>query len=194
MPSETKVNVEVFMNGLNLFFKLLIGYTMIGGLLLILGFIYLFKPNKILKIVINVIIWIGVIGYIAHFFGLIGRWYVSGHAPWSSGYEAIMFISWVGITAGLILYRNSNVLIPAAGFLVAVIMMGFAHGGAQLDPQITPLVPVLKSYWLIVHVAIIASSYGFFALSAIIAMITLLFYIVANSNIYKSIMIKQLRS
>ncbi|HAT3992299.1 TPA: c-type cytochrome biogenesis protein CcsB [Elizabethkingia anophelis] len=185
MPSETKVNVEVFMNGLNLFFKLLIGYTMIGGLLLILGFIYLFKPNKILKIVINVIIWIGVIGYIAHFFGLIGRWYVSGHAPWSSGYEAIMFISWVGITAGLILYRNSNVLIPAAGFLVAVIMMGFAHGGAQLDPQITPLVPVLKSYWLIVHVAIIASSYGFFALSAIIAMITLLFYIVANSNIYK---------
>lgn len=110
---------------------------MIGGLLLILGFIYLFKPNKILKIVINVIIWIGVIGYIAHFFGLIGRWYVSGHAPWSSGYEAIMFISWVGITAGLILYRNSNVLIPAAGFLVAVIMMGFAHGGAQLDPQIT---------------------------------------------------------
>lgn len=68
MPSETKVNVEVFMNGLNLFFKLLIGYTMIGGLLLILGFIYLFKPNKILKIVINVIIWIGVIGYIAHFF------------------------------------------------------------------------------------------------------------------------------
>lgn len=60
---------------------------------------------------------IGVIGYIAHFFGLIGRWYVSGHAPWSSGYEAIMFISWVGITAGLILYRNSNVLIPAAGFL-----------------------------------------------------------------------------
>lgn len=46
--------------------------------------------------------------------------------------RAIMFISWVGITAGLILYRNSNVLIPAAGFLVAVIMMGFAHGGAQL--------------------------------------------------------------
>lgn len=44
---------------------------------------------------------------------------------------------------------------------------------------------MLKSYWLIVHVAIIASSYGFFALSAIIAMITLLFYIVANSDIYK---------
>jgi ABC-type transport system involved in cytochrome c biogenesis permease subunit len=68
-----------------------------------------------------------------------------------------------------ILYRNANALIPAAGFMVAVIMMGFAHGGSALDPQITPLVPVLKSYWLIVHVAIITSSYGFFALSMIIA-------------------------
>ncbi|WP_185269370.1 cytochrome c biogenesis protein, partial [Chryseobacterium indologenes] len=185
MPSDTKVKVEVFMNDLNLFFKLLIGYTVIGGLLLILGFIYLFKPNKTLNKVINIVIWIGIIGYISHFFGLVGRWYVSGHAPWSNGYEAIMFISWVGITAGLILYRNSNALIPAAGFMVAVIMMGFAHGGAQLDPQITPLVPVLKSYWLIVHVAIITSSYGFFALSAIIAVITLFFYIVTNAEVYK---------
>ncbi|KAF5279628.1 hypothetical protein FQR65_LT15323 [Abscondita terminalis] len=74
--------------------------------------------------------------------------------------------------------------IPAAGSFT-VIMMGFAHGGAQLDPQITPLVPVLKSYWLIVHVAIITSSYGFFALSAIIAIITLFFYIVTNSDVYK---------
>ena len=110
---------------------------------------------------------------------------MSGHAPWSNGYEAIIFISWVGISAGYALYRNSNALIPAAGFMVAVIMMGFAHGGSALDPQITPLVPVLKSYWLIVHVAIITSSYGFFALSMIIAVITLLFFIIANKPLYK---------
>jgi cytochrome c-type biogenesis protein CcsB len=120
-----------------------------------------------------------------HFFGLIGRWYISGHAPWSNGYEAIMFISWVGITAGYILYRNSNALIPAAGYMVAVIMMGFAHGGSQLDPQITPLVPVLKSYWLIVHVAVIVSSYGFFALSMIIGIIVLFFYIVSNKKSFE---------
>ena len=83
------------------------------------------------------------------------------------------------------LYRNSNALIPAAGFMVAVIMMGFAHGTSQLDPQITPLVPVLKSYWLIVHVAIIVSSYGFFALSMIIAVICLLFYIIADKKSYE---------
>lgn len=185
VPSKSKVDLEVFMNEVNLNFKLLIFYTIIGGLLLILGFVELFRSKKVLSKIIKVIIALGVVGYAFHFLGLVARWYISGHAPWSNGYEAIIFISWVGITAGLILYRNSNALIPAAGFMVAVIMMGFAHGGSALDPQITPLVPVLKSYWLIVHVAIITSSYGFFALSMIIAVISLVFYIISNKETYK---------
>ncbi|WP_267406291.1 MULTISPECIES: cytochrome c biogenesis protein CcsA [unclassified Chryseobacterium] len=185
VPSKSKVDLEVFMNKVNINFKLLIFYTIVGGLLLILGFVELFKKNKVLNKAIKAIIVIGIIGYAFHFLGLVARWYISGHAPWSNGYEAIIFISWVGITAGLILYRNSNALIPAAGFMVAVIMMGFAHGGSALDPQITPLVPVLKSYWLIVHVAIITSSYGFFALSMIIAVISLVFYIISNKETYK---------
>ena len=184
LPDESKVKLEVFMNKANLNFWLLIFYTIIGGLLIVLGFIELFKPNKTLHKAIKFIIYIGVVGYFLHFLGLIARWYISGHAPWSNGYEAIVFISWVGISAGLMLYRNANALIPAAGFMVAVIMMGFAHGGSQLDPQITPLVPVLKSYWLIIHVAIITSSYGFFALSMIIAVISLFFYIISSKNTF----------
>ena len=185
VPADTKVQVEVFMNDLNINFKLLIFYTIIGSLILILGFVQLFKPRKIIDTIIKVVIYIGVIGYILQLIGLIGRWYISGHAPWSNGYEAIVFISWVGITAGLALYKNSNALIPAAGFMVAVIMMGFAHGGSALDPQITPLVPVLKSYWLIIHVAVIVASYGFFGLSFVIALITLFFYIAARKEDYK---------
>ncbi len=185
VPSKTKVDLEVFMNEVNLNFKLLIFYTIIGSLLLILGFVELFKSKKLLSKIIKAIIILGVVGYFLHFLGLVARWYISGHAPWSNGYEAIIFISWVGISAGLALYRNSNALIPAAGFMVAVIMMGFAHGGSALDPQITPLVPVLKSYWLIVHVAIITSSYGFFALSMIIAVISLVFYIISDKNLFK---------
>lgn len=185
VPSETKVKLEVLINKLDINFKLLIFYTIIGGLLLVLGFVQLFKPSKILNYVIKALIYIGAVGYTFHFLGLVARWYISGHAPWSNGYEAIIFISWVGISAGYALYRNSNTLIPAAGFLVAVIMMGFAHGGSALDPQITPLVPVLKSYWLVVHVAIITSSYGFFSLSMLIAMISLIFYIIANKDTFK---------
>lgn len=185
VPSEEKVNLEVFMNKININFWLMIFYCFIAGLLVVLGFLELFKPNKVLSKVIKAIIIVGSVGYFLQFLGLVGRWFISGHAPWSNGYEAIVFISWVGISAGLLLYRNSNALIPAAGFTVAVLMMGFAHGGSALDPQITPLVPVLKSYWLIIHVAIIASSYGFFGLSAVIAVICLFFYIFTNKKQYK---------
>ncbi|WP_415327197.1 cytochrome c biogenesis protein CcsA [Chryseobacterium sp. MMS23-Vi53] len=207
VPAKSKVDLEVFMNKVNINFKLLIFYTIVGGLLLILGFVELFKPNKTLSKIIKTTIYLGLVGYIFHFLGLVARWYISGHAPWSNGYEAIIFISWVGISAGLMFFfgfgklsladkaalaamkliakNKANALIPASGFMVAVIMMGFAHGGSALDPQITPLVPVLKSYWLIVHVAIITSSYGFFALSMIIAVISLVFYIISNKETYK---------
>ncbi len=185
VPSDSKVKLEVFMNRVNVNFWLMIFYTMVGGLLVILGFIELFRPNKTINKIIRALIIIGAVGWFLQLLGLIGRWYISGHAPWSNGYEAIVFISWVGITAGFALYRNSNALIPAAGFMVAVIMMGFAHGGSALDPQITPLVPVLKSYWLIIHVAIITSSYGFFGLSFVIAIICLIFYILAGKKEYK---------
>lgn len=185
VPAKSKVDLEVFLNKVNINFKLLIFYTIVAILLVVLGFVELFHPSKILDKAIKTIIIVGCVGYVLQFLGLIARWYISGHAPWSNGYEAIIFISWVGITAGLVLYRNSNALIPAAGFLVAVIMMGFAHGGSALDPQITPLVPVLKSYWLIIHVAIITASYGFFGLSFVIAIISLIFYILADKNLYK---------
>ena len=185
VPSDSKIKLEVFMNTVNINFHLMMFYSVIGGLLLLLGFIELFKPNKIINKAIKALIILGLVGYTLQFLGLAARWFISGHAPWSNGYEAIIFISWVGISAGLLLYRNSNALIPAAGFMVAVIMMGFAHGGSALDPQITPLVPVLKSYWLIIHVAIITASYGFFALSMVIAMIVLFFYIFADKTIYK---------
>lgn len=185
IPTDYQIQTEVLLNKLDINYILLIFYAIIGTFLVVLGFVDLFKPKKWIKVIIRFLIALGMIGWTVQFLGLIGRWYVSGHAPWSNGYEAIIFISWVGITAGMILYRNSNALIPAAGFLVAVCMMGFAHGGSALNPQITPLVPVLKSYWLVIHVAIITASYGFFGLSFIIAIICLLFYSISNKKQYQ---------
>lgn len=178
LPSEAKINVEILYNKFNVFFWLMIAYSLVGGILIFLTFIeVLSSKNKIGKIIhYFTLSFIGILILIftIHAIGLGIRWYLSGHAPWSNGYEAIIFISWVGVLAGLLLYRNRNAFIPATGAIVAMIMMGFAHGGSMLDPQITPLVPVLKSYWLMVHVGIITSSYGFFGLSAVIAIIALI--------------------
>ena len=49
-------------------------------------------------------------------------------------------------------------------------MLFVAHMN-HMDPEITNLVPVLKSYWLMIHVAIITGSYGFLGLGAILSFI-----------------------
>jgi cytochrome c-type biogenesis protein CcsB len=186
--SPKKVELEIFYNKANVFFYVMIAYSVVATFLVILAFIQLFKENKTLKYLTNFFLVLTTLIFIIQAIGLGIRWYLTGHAPWSNGYEAIIFISWIGVLAGLILHKNRNAFIPATGAMVAVIMMGFAHGGSMLDPQITPLVPVLKSYWLIVHVAIIVSSYGFFGLSAVLGLFVLIIMLFkSNKKIETSI-------
>jgi cytochrome c-type biogenesis protein CcsB len=183
VPSSTKIEMELRYNSWNIFLNLMISYAILGTVILALAFGRLFKDSKALSKTVNFVLALISIAAFLQMFGLGVRWYISGHEPWSNGYEAVMFISWIGVMSGLLLYRNSNAFIPAAGCLIAVILMGFAHGGSQMNPQITPLVPVLKSYWLMIHVAIITSSYGFFGLSALLGTVVLILYIIDHKKI-----------
>ncbi len=184
IPSQAKIDWEIRYNNWNIFFKIMILYAVLGTILLVVAFAKLFfDKSKALSLIEYTMLGIVIIAFLIHGFGLGIRWFVSGHEPWSNGYEAVMFISWVSVLAGFVLYRNRNGFIPAAGCLVAVILMGFAHGGDQMNPQITPLVPVLKSYWLMIHVAVITSSYGFFGLSALIGTVVLILFILNNKKI-----------
>jgi len=183
VPSQARIDWEVRYNSWNIFLKLMIAYAILGTVILALAFFKLFKQSKNLNRVITVVLVLITTAVFLQGAGLGIRWYISGHEPWSNGYEAVQFISWIGVLSGLLMYRNSNAFIPAAGCLIAVILMGFAHGGSQMNPQITPLVPVLKSYWLMIHVAIITSSYGFFGLSALLGTVVLMLYIIDNKKI-----------
>ncbi|MBS1781101.1 MAG: cytochrome c biogenesis protein CcsA [Bacteroidetes bacterium] len=180
IPSDLKVDLEILYNHANIFLWLMIVYSLLGISMIILGFAEVLSSssriNRAVQLLTRVLLGMMVLALAIQLVGLGVRWYLSGHAPWSNGYEAIIFISSIGVLAGLLLYKNRNAFIPAAGALVAMIMMGFAHGGSMLDPQITPLEPVLKSYWLMVHVGIITSSYGFFGLSALISVISLIMF------------------
>lgn len=76
--------------------------------------------------------------------------------------------------------------------LFSSIALGVAHL-SWLDPQISSLVPVLKSYWLTIHVSVITSSYGFLAISACIGFINLILMALRNVNNKKtSLTIKEL--
>jgi cytochrome c-type biogenesis protein CcsB len=98
----------------------------------------------------------------------------------SNGYESMIFISWVTILAGFIFSRKSAFALSATAVLASMTLM-VAHL-SFMDPEITNLVPVLKSYWLTLHVSVITGSYGFLGLGAILGLITMILLALSNDK------------
>ena len=180
VPSENQVNIEVSYNKMEIFKNTYRSYGLIGFLMLILFFLQLFidpksKTLKLFKILRIIFFFLLSVFFVYHGIGLGFRWVISDHAPWSNGYEAIIFIAWVTMIFGFVFSRKNAVII--AGTAILASLMIFVTEMNLLDPEITPLVPVLKSYWLMIHVAIITGSYGPLGLAAILGLINLLLYI-----------------
>jgi cytochrome c-type biogenesis protein CcsB len=175
VPSSRKIAMEVFLNRSEIFSRIANLYGMVGFVLLMLQFISLFFTRIKIKVPVIISMILIIIAFIFHTAGLGMRWYVSGHAPWSNGYEALTYIAWATVLAGLIFSSRSSITLSSTSIL-AFLILYTAHL-SWMDPQITNLVPVLKSYWLVIHVATITASYGFLALGALLAAINLILMI-----------------
>jgi cytochrome c-type biogenesis protein CcsB len=185
LPSESHVSVEISYNKMGIFKNTEYTYLLIGFILMILFFIKtLANPSekgiKRFERIRKVLVAILVVFFLYHGAGLAMRWYISGHAPWSNGYEAVVFIAWIAMIAGFIFSRYNPAILVGATILAA--FMIFVTELNLLDPEITPLQPVLKSYWLMIHVAVITSSYGFLGLAFILGIFNLFLYIARNQN------------
>ena len=180
IPSETHRKAEVFFNGLDIFSRLVLLYLFAGLILLVLAFAKILKPSLKTDIAVRIVTALMFVGFAIHVFGLALRWYVSGHAPWSNAYESMIYIAFATVLAGLFFSKNAPMTLAATGILASLIL--FVAHLSWMDPQITNLVPVLKSYWLVIHVSMITASYGFLGLGSLLAFIALLLYVVMTKN------------
>jgi cytochrome c-type biogenesis protein CcsB len=179
-PSKSKINAEIFYNEYPLFQSLFPLYGIIGLILITLSILHNIKPSLRLKPFHFIAILVLGIGFAIHTFGLGLRWYISEHAPWSNGYESMIYIAWATLLAGFVFARGNSIVLAATGILASVTLFGANLG--WMDPQITHLVPVLNSYWLILHVSLITASYGFLGLGACVSFITLLLYAIIQKE------------
>jgi cytochrome c-type biogenesis protein CcsB len=183
LPSDTLLNLELLYNRLSIFLWLSTYFFGIGALLLLFQFVTLLKPRLDFKWVMRIgqVLLLG--GFIYYTFGMALRWVLAGHAPWSNGYESMIFIGWTIMFAALIFVRKSTMILPIAGLFSGLVLM-IAHL-SWMNPQITNLVPVLQSYWLTLHVSIITAGYGFLALGALLGFLSLLIVILRNERNYE---------
>ena len=183
IPGETKQHLEILYNHVNIFKNLSSLYLLLGLTLFGFFFYSVLKGKKLNQKAVKYIVIALFIGFVAQCAGLITRGYVSGHLPWSDGYESMIYIAWAVMLAGLIFARTNAMVLAVASILSGLTL--FVAQMSWLNPEITNLVPVLKSYWLAIHVAVITASYGFLGVSAIIGFVNLLmgaFQTKANSS------------
>jgi cytochrome c-type biogenesis protein CcsB len=179
-PSDLKTNLEVFYINVDLYSKLNIAYLLAGFALLILQLTILLRPSFKGKSLSKAGFWLVMALFSIHTAALIVRWFISGHAPWSNGYETLLYISWSACLAGLVFSHRSPMALAITTLLASITL--FVAGMSWMNPELTNLAPVLKSYWLIIHVAIITASYGFFGMGALLGFANLLLMILRSAR------------
>lgn len=166
-----KMSAERVYNRLTVFRTCRMGYLISGGLLLALAFVRLFRRGRGLSIAAGVAVTAIACVFLYHLFGIALRWYIGGYAPWSNSYETMVYVALCTVAGGLLFGRRSLLTLAVATLFGGVIL--FVSGLSWLDPHINPLVPVLKSPWLMFHVAVVTAAYGFFGIGFLLGIVNL---------------------
>ncbi len=123
---------------------------------------------------------VSVSGLAAHTVAVILRWVESyslgiGHAPFSNLYESLIFFAWTITFLYLIVeWRTKNRTLGAFVMPLAFLAMAYASFSPNVNSRIQPLIPALKSNWLISHVITCFFGYAGFGLSFCLSLMYLL--------------------
>ena len=177
-----KIQAELKYNRMDVFRTCKIGYLILGGLLLIFTFIaqFRFRENRWIKTLIWILGILVLVVFHYHMYGMGMRWYIGGYAPWSNSYETMVYVAWATVLAGLLFVRRNPLTLALATLFGGIIL--FVSGLNWMDPEISTLVPVLKSPWLMFHVAIIVAAYGFFGISCLMGLTNMIMIIFAGQR------------
>jgi cytochrome c-type biogenesis protein CcsB len=173
--SAFHVQMEKFYYSVRIFERLGKWFVLTSGVFLLMSamrFWSKYRSKKLFPITERIFQWAIWLGFLCFTIGLGIRWYLSGHAPLSNKYESMVFAAWASLLAGITLARHSR-LPMVCGSLLGGIVLLMAHM-PSVDATISPLAPVLKSRWLILHVSIAIVSYGFFAVGTVLAIFNLM--------------------
>jgi cytochrome c-type biogenesis protein CcsB len=114
---------------------------------------------------------VAVAGLSAQSLAIILRWVESykmnmGHAPFSNLYESLVFFAWTIMFLYLVVeWRTRNRTLGAFATPLAFLAMAYASFSPSISSGIEPLIPALKSNWLIAHVVTCFFGYAAFGLS-----------------------------
>ena len=162
LPNESTVKAEIFYNTIrSKKWPVFLALT----LSLMLCVVMLMSSNK--RAWLKVVSWLFVAlltGYVTLLLGM--RWWLSGHIPVSNGHETMLFMAWVLLLLTILLHRKFPIISGFGPLVGSFCLLVATLAGS--NSQITPLMPVLQSPLLSVHVMTVMCAYALFALQLLL--------------------------
>lgn len=105
-----------------------------------------------------------VIAALVHLGTLVTRGLAAHRMPWGNMYEFVLSVTFVGITAWLVVLSRKHTIRHLGLFVALAMVLLLGVAGMVLYVDVAPLVPALKSTWFVVHVSAAVLSSGIFLL------------------------------
>ncbi|RJQ77222.1 c-type cytochrome biogenesis protein CcsB [Pseudonocardiaceae bacterium YIM PH 21723] len=118
-----------------------------------------------------------VLGALLHVSSLVLRGLAVDRVPWGNVYEYISSVCAVAVIAYLVFLRRHPVRRLGAYVLLPLIVL-MAIGGKWLYAQAAPLVPALRSYWIVIHVSAAIISSGVLLIAGVASVL----YLIRKAN------------
>jgi cytochrome c-type biogenesis protein CcsB len=182
IPSKMRIDAELALNQTRPFVVSTVPY-LTGFVLLIVGFfVGLLSRRGGFWSWKSPIYLLGMSAFVAgfgiHLWGFVLRWIASARAPLSNGHESLLWVALAVALAGILFELVSRTAaVGAVASLLSAVVLGVSMLGT-FDPSIGPLMPVLASYWLNIHVTVITASYGFLGLCSLLGLLTLVLVLI----------------
>ena len=138
----------------------------------LIGFAFKDKLIKLFPVLKSIFEWTIWFGFLIFTIGVVIRWFFMNYAQWSMKYETMVFGAWASLLAGIVLSRHSRLPVVCGGILSGILLI-ITHM-PSVNSAVSPLPPILKSRWFILHVSTAMVSYGFFLIGTVMALLNLL--------------------
>ena len=165
LPSKSKTQAELFFNKMySQKWPVFLSLT----LSLLLCIAMLFWRKRVIRYSLFTFAFL-LFAYITLSLGL--RWWLGGHIPVSNGPETMLFMAWVMLLLTILIQKKFPIILAFGPLISSFCLLVAMLGGSS--SQLTPLMPVLQSPLLSIHVMTVMCAYALFALQMLMGIYAL---------------------
>ena len=181
LPSKSKTQAELFFNKMySQKWPVFLSLT----LSLLLCIAMLFWRKRVIRYSLFTFVFL-LFAYITLSLGL--RWWLGGHIPVSNGPETMLFMAWVMLLLTILIQKKFPIILAFGPLISSFCLLVAMLGGSS--SQLTPLMPVLQSPLLSIHVMTVMCAYALFALQMLLGIYA---FGAPNSNLERITALSQL--